>query len=223
MNEEKKLKVIQHFKTHWVAYLFGAALILMLYLLLSGNKPVESHRVEYDERDKVWRLTQDSLNEYKMRDALQARVIIQTDSAKRQTIAALEVTRRELGKSRSLANRLAAEVQAMQPEDTSVFAHKVDSLTNEVSNLSFLLDDASKQYDSLSKINATQQATYDQMLADRAKVINEINTAYTKEHSSYEGLYKDYKSLSKKLAREKFKTKSAAVIAAAAIVYGFIK
>lgn len=212
-----------HLNKYWQTYLLIAVSAYLLYLLLSGNKPEGYNRAEYDERDKVWRLTQDSLRVYMKRDTLQARVIIQTNSAKLQTAAALEVTRRELGKSRSLANRLAAEVQAMQPEDTSVFAHKVDSLTNEVSNLSFLLDDASKQYDSLSKLNTTQQAAYDQMLADRAKVINEINTAYTKEHSSYEGLYKDYKSLSKKLAREKFKTKSAAVIAAAAIVYGFIK
>lgn len=212
-----------HLKKYWWGYLLAAAVIFLLYLLLSGNKPVESHRYEYDTVKKQFNAAQDSLNEFKRVDAINRRVIIVTDSAKRSTVAALEVTRKELGKSRSLANRLASEVKAMQPEDTSVFAHKVDSLTEQVGNLSFLLEDANKQYDSISRINVTQQAIYEQMLADRAKAINEINTAYKGQNTAYEGLSKDYKSLSKQIAREKLKTKGAALIALAAITYGFLK
>jgi hypothetical protein len=214
---------MKHFKRYWQTYLLAAACIFLLYLLLSGNKPVESHRTEYDSLNKAYTSLQDSIKAVNNRDAVQQRVIIQQDSTIRTIRASNEATRRQLDVSKANAKRLAAEVKAEQPEDTSAYAKKVNELIDENTNLIWLNDQYVAAVDSLNLIVDQQKVAYEQRITDQVNLNSQMRTLLDNGATAYTGLQKDYNKLSKKLGREKLKTKSAAVIAAAAIVYGFIK
>jgi biopolymer transport protein ExbB/TolQ len=212
-----------HLKKYWLTYLLAIAVAILLYFLLFGNKPIESHRTEADQLNKDYKALQDSLTAASIRDKMQAIVIITQDSSIRAIRQANEATRRELDKSKSNSQRLASEIKSIQPEDTSVYAHKVDELITENKNLIWLNDQYVAAVDSLNIVVDKQKSTYEQRLTDKASLINDMSKAAEKNITAYNGLNKDYERVSKSLKREKLKTKGAALIALAAIVYGFVK
>lgn len=210
----------KHLKKYWFTYLLGIAVIILLYFLLSGNKPIESHRTESDNLNKEYKELQDSLRSASIRDKLQAIVIITQDSAIRSIRANNEVTRRELDKTKSVARQLAKEIKEIQPEDTSAYAKKVGDLIQENENLIWLNDQYVAAVDSLNIVVDQQKATYEQRLSDKATLINDMSKAADKNITAYNSLNKDYEKLGKSLKREKLKTKVAAVIGLAAL--GFL-
>jgi hypothetical protein len=212
-----------HLKKYWLTYLFAIAVAILLYMLLSGNKPVESHRYEQEQLGKQYKTLQDSLVAESIRDKMRAIVIITQDSTIRSIRASNEVTRRELDKTKTVAQRLAIEIKAIQPEDTSVYAHKVNELIVENENLIWLNDQYVAAVDSLNIVVDHQKATYEQRITDQVALNSQMRTFIDSGKSAYEGLAADYKKVSKQLSREKLKTKGAALIALAAITYGFLK
>lgn len=212
-----------HLKKYWLTYVLIVTVGILLYFLLFGNKPIESHRTEADNLNKEYKALRDRLTEASIRDKMQAIVIITQDSAIRSIRAANEVTRRELDKSKTISQRLAREIKDIQPEDTSVYAHKVDELINENKNLIWLNDQYVAAVDSLNIVVDKQKATYETRISDKVNLISDMSKAADKSITAYNGLHKDYEKVSKSLKREKLKTKGAALIALAAITYGFIK
>lgn len=209
-----------HLKKYWLTYVLIITVGILLYFLLSGNKPIESHRTEADNLNKEYKALQDSLTAASIRDKMQAIVIITQDSAIRSIRSANEATRRELDKSKANSQRLAREVVDLRPEDTSVYAHKVDELIQENKNLIWLNDQYVSAVDSLNIVVDKQKAVYETRITDKVALINDMSKAADKSITAYNGLHKDYEKVSKSLKREKLKTKVAAIIGLAAI--GFI-
>lgn len=215
MTTDKKNTLTDYLKTHWFAYVLGITVIILIYFLLSGNKPIESHKTESDNLSKEYKELRDSMAEAKRRDFIQQKVIISQDSAIRSIRSNNEVTRKELDKTKIVAQRLAKEIKFTQPEDTSVYAHKVDSLVSKNQDLIELNDQYVTAVDSLNKIVDQQKSTYEQRINDQVALVNSMSKAATNCNTAYNGLNADYSKLGKQVRREKVKTKVAALIALA--------
>lgn len=215
--------IIEHFRKHWMTYLLIIAVIILLWALLTGNKPIESHRTEAEALKKENTVLLAKLAEDDHKFSIDQRVIISQDSTIREIRNNQSVTRKELDKTKAIANRLSREVKDLQPEDTSLYAHKVDSLIEHTEDLTYLVHEYEGLTDSLNTEVDKQKAKYEEVISDKVKINELLRTSYDKVKVSYDGLYTDYGKLSKQLKREKFKTKAAALIALAAIVKGFIK
>lgn len=125
-----------------------------------------------------------------------------------------------LKKSKTILRGLAKEIKAIQPEDTSVYSHKVNDLIAENENLIWLNDQYVKHVDSLNTIVDQQKATYEQRINDHIALNSQMRSLIDDGKTAYNSLHKDYEKVSKSLKREKLKTKVAAIIGLAAI--GFI-
>lgn len=213
----------QHLKKYWLTYMFAIAVAILLYMLLSGNKPVESHRYEQEQLGKQYKALLDTNIAIAKRESMLVRANASQDSALRSIRANNELTRRELDKSKAVSQKLAKEIKEIQPEDTSVYAHKVNELIAENENLIWLNDQYVVAVDSLNVIVDKQKATYEQRIKDQVALNAQMRSLIDNGKSAYEGLNKDYAKVSKQISREKLKTKGAALIALAAIVYGFVK
>lgn len=212
-----------HLKRYWKNYLLLALVILVIYLLLSGNKPVESHNTRYEELSKKIKLLEDTNKVIAKREAIGIRVIISQDSTIRSLRTTNEVTRRELDKSKTVNRRLALDVKSTQPEDTSLHARKTDSLIAENNNLIWLIDQYVTGYDSLLVVVDQQKVTYEQRITDQVNLNSQMRTVLDEGKTEYTSLKRDYDKVTKQVAREKLKTKAAALIALGAIAYGFFK
>jgi len=216
----KKNNIIEHFRKHWLTYLLIIAVGILLYMLLSGNKPVESHRTEAELLKKENTALQIKLAEADRKDIIDRNVIVSQDSTIRTVRTVITVTTKELDKTKAIANRLSREVRELQPEDTSLYAHKVDSLAQQTEDLTVLVHDYEGTVDSLSSLYDQQKITYEKMLDDKVKINQLLRDSYDKVSGAYDGLYTDYGKLSKQVKREKLKTKIAGIIGLAAI--GFL-
>jgi len=213
----------QHLRKYWFTYLLLIVCLIMLYWILSVPKPLDSHSTENAGLKKENAALRDSMAEFKKREAIDRRVIIQTDSAKKAIQTAFEVTKRELNKTKDNALQLAREIKELKSDsDTSELSRKAVDLAQQVENMAFLLDDALKQNDSLNILTEQQKITYEKMLTDRTGIINQIQTANNHLNEAYNGLLKDYSKVGKKLRIEKLKTKAAALIILAEAVRLFI-
>lgn len=209
-----------HIKKYGAWYLFAIAVAILLYMIFSANKPEESHRTESGNLNNDEHILRDSLTEERRRNAINENALIVINNNLRSKNIEADATRRELDKTKLIANRLASEVKSLQPEDTSEYSHKVDSLIIQSDNLTYLIHSYEQAVDSLSNLYDQQKITYENMISDKVKINELIRTSYDKVKTSYDGLYTDYGKLSKSLKRERLKTKVAAVIGLAAI--GFL-
>ncbi len=214
---------IEHIRKHWMTYLLIIAVAILLYMLLSGNKPIESHRTEAERLQKENTVLLAKLDEADHKDRIDRQVITSQDSAIRSLRTDQSVTRKELDKTKAIANRLSREVKELQPEDTSLYAHKVDSLIDHTEDLTYLVHEYEGLTDSLNAEVDKQKAKYEQIIDDKVKINELLRTSYDKAKTSYDGLYNDYGKLSKQVKREKFKTKAAAIIGLAAIGFMIAK
>lgn len=205
-------KLTDHLRRHWMTYLLIIAVIILLYMLLAPGKPVESHRTEADNLNKEYKDLRDSLSEGKKRDIIQQKVIISQDSAIRSIRANNEVTRRELDKTKVVAQRLAKEIKQIQPEDTSEYAHKVDDLIAENQNLIWLNDQYVTAVDSLNKVVDEQKAVYEKRINDKVTLINDMSKGLDNSHTAYNNLNKDNLKLGKRLATSNVVSKSLVVV-----------
>ncbi len=210
-------KFTEHMRRHWLTYLLIIAVAILLYMLLSGNKPIDSHRTEAEmlKKKNSELLAKLTASDYK--DAIDRQVIVNQDSTIRSLRTDQSVTRKELDKTRAVANRLSREVRELQPEDTSLYAHKVDSLAFQTEELTTLIHEYEGAVDSLNIVVDQQKSKYEEMISDKVKINSELRTSYTTLNNSYEGLFKDYGKVSKQVKREKLKTKIAGLIGLVAI------
>lgn len=215
---------MKHLQRYWFTYLLVAIIAYMLYLLLSVPKPIDSHSTENENLKAENSALKDSIKEFTRRQSIDRGVITSQDSTIRATRLQADLTRRELNKTKDNALQLAKEIKELKKDaDTSELARKAVELAEQVENYTFLLDDAMKQYDSVNTLYEAQKVTYEKMLADRASLLNQVQTAHNKVTSAYDGLHKDYGKVSKKLRMEKLKTKVTAVIAVAEAVLLLLK
>lgn len=197
------------------------AVAILGWMFFSGWGRTKVDTTQTEQLKNEYAALQDSLASHQTRDALKVSVIISQDSTIRAIRAGNEVTRKELDKTKTVARQLAKEIKELQPEDTSVYAHKVDSLVSQNQNLIWLNDQYVDAVDSLNKVVDQQKATYEQRISDQVALNSQMRTFIDQGKTAYDGLAKDNKSLVKQVRREKIKTKVAAGIALAAIVKGF--
>lgn len=217
---KEKNKVVEHLHKHWKNYLLVIAAAIIVYLILNGNKGVDTHRTEASINDKDYKAVHDILKESDKQHAIDVRAIIVLGANLRAKNEEAAATRHELDKTKAVANRLSREVRELQPEDTSLYAHKVDSLAQQTDDLAEQVVKYEGQVDSLNTLYTEQKITYEKMIDDKVKINELLRTSYDKVKVSYDGLYTDYGKLSKQVKRERFKTKAAALIALAAV--GFL-
>ncbi len=191
------------------------------WMFFSGWGRTKVDTTQTEQLKKDYAALQDTIVQKDKREHTLVRATISQDSALRSIRASSEVTRRELDKTKTVALRLAKEIKELQPEDTSVYAKKVDELITENQNLIWLNDQYVEAVDSLNKVVDQQKATYEQRIATQVALNGQMRTFIDNGKTAYEGLTKDNKSLVKQVRREKLKTKIAAGIAIAAIVKGF--
>lgn len=201
-----------HLKKYWFTYLLAIAVAILLFMLLNPGKPVVSNKYEQDVLNQRYKDLRDSMHEVNRRDSIQTKVIISQDSAIRYIRSANEATRKKLDKSKSNSQRLAKEIKQAQPEDTSMYAKKVDSLIAENQNLIWLNDQYVEEVQSLNKKVDEQKATYEEKVNDKVKLIADMGRAAAQSNTAYNKLSVQNDKTGKRLTTQKVITKSLVVV-----------
>jgi chromosome segregation ATPase len=212
-----------HLQKYWFTYLLAAVAIFLLILLLSGNKPIDSHASEAAALKKENAELSDRISrEQKVHDSLHAE-IRQKDSAVAALRVQQKVTANELVKTKGKVQNLADEVKELSRLDTTYLARKADSLQQYTRDL-IMLNDAYVEFtDSLNSLVDRNKADYERLISDKDKLFNQVNAARERCAEDYAGLKKDYDKLGKKLKRNKLLTKVTAVLAGALAVIAAVK
>jgi hypothetical protein len=199
----------------YLTYALAIALVVVLYLLLSDScsKAPKDHSVEKEIIDRGDKELRDSLEIYKQFDRDKSLKIAGMDSTIREIRKVAEVRRVELNRSNSTALLLRNELRGYRNMDTGYVNIRIDSLLNEVDNLTFLLADYTRAVDSLSLAIDQQKENYESLAARRAELLTQIRTQYETVNRGYQNLFSTNQGLQKSLKRERLKTKIAAVIA----------
>jgi hypothetical protein len=195
---------------NWLIGALVVAVAILLYILLSDSKPVDTHATDHAivqadnkiilaQRDAGLRII-DSLKG----DALKRGALI--DSLKKE----LSFSRRDLDKSTAKAVQLAREIR--QLKDTSAFGRRCDSLASEALNFAWLYEQYKANSDSLSTLVDKNSEDYVKALEVRRKMYDELYMKYEQLYTLYNILFKDHQQAGKKLRREKLKTKVAALL-----------
>lgn len=207
-----KASIKTHLKKYWFTYLLAIAVAILLFMLLNPGKPVVSNKYEQDVLNQRYKDLRDSMHEVNRRDSIQTKVIISQDSAIRSIRSANEATRKKLDKSKSNSQRLAKEIKQAQPEDTSMYAKKVDSLIAENQNLIWLNDQYVEEVQSLNKKVDEQKATYEEKVNDKVKLIADMGRAAAQSNTAYNKLSVQNDKTGKRLTTQKVITKSLVVV-----------
>lgn len=199
-----------------------AAIFLLLYFLLSQPKQHDTRADDHTEiasNNDTFKVHESA---WSKKDQEQQQTIKQQDAIITDLMAGQHQTRVELDKSKSLAQRLANDIRGYN-QDTGVYGRKLDSLINQVDNLTFLLGQYQQYSDSLNVVNEEQRDKYDALLTERAKIYSELRTNYDKVYKEYDQVFKVNKSMQKDLRRERLKTKIAAVLGLVAAGFMLMK
>lgn len=198
-------------KKNLAIILLGVAVAVLLYFLLSEPKQHDTHALE----NAALKVENDTLKAHltaseKRNDSL-THSLRQRDAIIIDLTAGQRQVRQELDKSKNQAQRLANDVREYN-KDTGVYGRKMDSLVDQVNNLTYLLRQYEQYTDSLNNINDKQKADYQALLNERAKINSELRSSYDKVYKEYQTVFIENKSMQKTLKREKLKTKIAAVL-----------
>jgi len=212
-----------HLQKYWFTYLLAAVAIFLLILLLSGNKPIDSHASEAAALKKENAELSDRISrEQKVHDSLHAE-IRHKDSAVSALRIQQTVKDQQIRKAKGQVLALADDVRELQRNDTSELARKADSLQQYTRDL-IMLNDAYVEFtDSLNSLVDRNKADYERLISDKDKLFNQVNAARDRCVEDYAGLKKDYDKLGKKLKRNKLLTKVTAVLAGALAVIAAVK
>jgi len=206
-------KLQTHLKSKWYVYALIIFCAILLYLLLKPDKPVPSNRYELEQVNQKYNAVQDSFAEVKKREEIEQKVIITQDRDMRALRTTNEDLVTKLNISAVVSTRLAKEIKDIQPEDTSVYAQKVDALIAENQNIIQL----NRQYvganDSLSRLVDQQKATYEKRINDQVTLNSQMRQQAAESNAGYNKLSKDYEKTGKRLSTQKVITKSLVVVA----------
>ncbi len=194
--------------------------ILITFLLL----PDKQHNTNADQHAEVI-ATHDTVNEHGVdyRRVIDSLSIdnYRLDSVSKSLYFQQAFTQWQLHVQTGKVNSLAAQVKESNKDKT--LSPKIDSLVNEINNLTFLLAQYESYADSINKINDSLKINYDAAMKEKDKRIAELQVAYDNLFKAYQQLFADSQGLVKDLKRQKLKTKIAAVLGGAAAVLGLIK
>jgi hypothetical protein len=203
-------------KNYWIIGLC-LALAICLAFLLWPDKPIETHNIEHADVVAV----HDTL---KAHDAISARIIdslkLREDSILRESKRLLReqgVARRQLDLKTAQLKNTTAEIRDYN-KDTGYFGHMLDSLQQQVENLTFLVTQYEQFADSINNVNDSLKINYTAIIIEKDKARAELQAAYDKLYKDYQGLFDTSRVLMKDLKRQKLKTKIAAVLGAVGAV-----
>jgi hypothetical protein len=185
---------------------------VLLWFLLRDPKQPDSHKSEHDRVvaiNKAFQKREDSL--LRRSDSLE-RAGRSKDSVNAVLKAEKKATQKEADKYAAVSVRLSREVKELRKGDTSVFAHKCDSLAEQASNFAFLYEQYKNYSDSLTAQMDSRNEDYVKALEERRKLYDELKTKYTALYDSYTTLFVDYTKVQKTVRRERLKTKIAALL-----------
>jgi uncharacterized protein YoxC len=191
----------------------GIALAVLVYFLLRDPKQLDSHKSEYDKvvaDNKALHHRQDSI--LRRADSLET-AGRSKDSANTALKAEKKATEKEADKYAATSARLANEVKELRRGDTSEFAHKCDSLAEQVKNFAFLYEQYKGYSDSLTAKMDSQGEDYVMALEERRKLYDELKRQHDQLLEAYKALFADYAKAQKSVRRERLKTKIAALLA----------
>lgn len=197
------------------------ALAVCLWFLLQPDK---QHDINNDDYVQVI----DNDDSLRLHEADYRRVIdslsidnYRLDSINGSLKVGQAITRLQLDLKTSEAKGLAKEVQRLN-KDTALTG-KIDSLVNQITNLSFLLGQYEAYSDSLNHVNDSLKINYDEQLKAKDKRIAELQAAYDSLFRAYQDLFATSRGLMKDIKRERLKTKIVGVLALGAAVLGLVK
>lgn len=190
-----------------------AAVIVLLYLVLSQGKDYDSHKSENKQvvagRDSFVKLEGNTFEKIRNKDS----TIAQQDIIIKDLMDEVDSYKGKLNTSTDNAYRLSKELMAYKSKDTTSYGLKCDSLASEVVNLKFLYDQYQQYADSLTTINEQQKEQYNARDVERQHLYAELRRRYDDVFNKYTVTFSDNKDLRKDVKRERFKTKVAAVLA----------
>lgn len=195
--------------------------VLLIFILW----PDKQHNTHEDQHADVV-ATHDTLKAHeaehtKIIDSLN-RTIAQKDSANKSLREGQATTRKQLDLKTAQVKQLTSEIREYN-KDTGYFGHMLDSLQSQVENLTFLLSQYESYSDSLNNVNDSLRIAITAKDAEKDMAKAELQAAYDKLYRDYNGLFDTSRALIKDLKRQKFKTKVAIVLGAAAAVLGLLK
>lgn len=201
---------------HWVILISVVVASIFLYMLLKEPKPIDSHKDDYDR----------VVAEKKAFKEKEAVILKRVDSletsgkGKDSTIAVLKAekkaTQKEADKYATISARLAKEVRGFRGSDTSEFAHKCDSLAEQVQNFVFLYEQYKAYSDSLTTVMEKQKGDYEAALTEQKRLYGDLKRLQEGMEQISDQIYKDLQAARKTIKRERLKTKIAAILGLAA-------
>lgn len=198
---------------YWIIGGLVIVAAVLLYSLLHEPKPTDSHKPDYDKvvaDNKALHRREDSI--LRRSDSLEKSGHAK-DSINAVLKAEKEATQKEADKYAATSVRLAKEVKELRKGDTSEFAHKCDSLAEQVANFAFLYDQYKSYSDSLTAKMDSQNEDYVNALEERRKLYDDLKRQHNQLLESYKALFADYAKAQKSVRRERLKTKIAALLA----------
>lgn len=197
------------------------AAICITFLLLS-EKPTDSHKSDHAEviADNDT-LKAHGFNYQRITDSL-TRDNRRLDSANKSLIKGQANKQRQLDSKTAEVRTLVAQIREIN-QDTGYFGHLLDSLEEQVQNLTFLIVQYEQYADSINNVNDSMKVGFDAMIKEKDKRIAEIQATYDKLFKAYNELFATTTDLQKDLRRQKLKTKVAAVLGGALSLLALIK
>lgn len=209
-------------KKYWPLIAVAAGVALLLFFLLQGDKQHDSHKD--DKADVI--ADHDTLKAHgviysRIDDSLR-KEITQLKSVNTQLKQGQATTRRQLDAKTAEVRSLAKEVQ-QHNRDTGEQARRIDSLVAKIETFAFLLSQYQQYADSINNVNDSLSIGHETVKKADDKHIAELQSSYDKLFKAYMDLFKTSEGLQKSLKRQKLKTKTAAVLGAAASIILLVK
>ena len=207
---------------NWTIAILLLALAICTWFLLQPDKQHDSHVPQHAEVVA----DNDTLNTH----GVNYRRIIDSlsidnyrlDSANKSLVRGQAATRRQLDAKNSEVRTYLAQIREIN-QDTGVFGHMLDSLTEKVESLTFLIVQYEQYADSINNVNDSLRATKEAAIKEKDKRIAELQVAYDRLFKEYTELFKTSQGLVKDLKRQKLKTKVAAVLGGALAIIALLK
>lgn len=197
--------------TPYLCLALVAVVVILVILLLTDSKPVDSHKAEYEQLQNQYGIVV-AQNEA----AAQTKEVLYAELGRRESIeqalnAQLAIYRYDLDKSTSKAVNLAQDIKRLK-SDTTEKDTKCDDLADEVLQYAQLYEHYKGLADSLQDNTDSFKLAYQGANVKIQSLYDNLYASYTRLHDAYVSLISDQATLNKSLRRQKLKTKIAAIL-----------